>query len=411
MKWLTPIRLFTVCLLMVAAACQPGTNVLPTVMDIGGTATTDAATLNAEAVLFSTNQPPTLPPTWTASPPPTLAVTDIPTATPDTRITGTGHIFYIFNGDSIVRLSADEATEELILVGGAPADLTLSPDGTLLAYTAGGSGSAREIYVMNLNGTYIQQVSCLGFARVLDPTWSPDSKRFIFAASPLPNEPLGIYMADFAGSGDCPSGNNQRQIAQLGQTTLSSFTWNPEGTLAFFSSDLIYGLDTVLGEMFPPLTQSTGYGPDFSPAHNPRTPQLMYLKTERDDTTGTKNGTIFQINSAQIETPPLQELRGASFKAQGLRWSNDGFSLLVAGERDVWVQDLLSNNSLQAVTGANFYPQPVFSPDAEQLAYVDGAAGAITIQQIFVVNRDGENPSQITFHQEGTISDLNWSAE
>jgi Tol biopolymer transport system component len=337
-------------------------------------------------------------------------VTDIPTITPDNRITGTGHIFYIFNGDSIVRLSADDATEELILVGGAPADLTLSPDGTLLAYTAGGSGSAREVFVMNLDGTYIQQVSCLGFAHVLDPTWSPDGKSFIFAAAPLPNEPLGIYMADFAGSGDCPTGNNQRQIAQLAQTIITSFTWNPEGTLAFFSSDVIYGLDAALGEMFPPLTQATGYGPDFSAAHSPRTSQLMYLKTEWDDTTSTKNGTLFQINIAQIETPPLQEFRGAPLKARGIRWSNDGFFLLVAGERDVWVQDQRSNNSLQVVTGANFYPQPVFSPDAEQLAYVDGAPGAITIQQIFVVNRDGEDPSQITFHQEGTISDLNWSA-
>jgi Tol biopolymer transport system component len=337
-------------------------------------------------------------------------VTDIPSPTPDTRITGTGHIFYIFNGDSIVRLSADDATEELILVGGAPADLTLSPDGTLLAYTAAGSGSAREVFVSNLDATYTQQVSCLGFAHVVAPTWSPDGKSFIFAAAPLPNEPLRIYMADFAGSGDCPTGNNQRQIAQLEQTSLSNFTWNPEGTLAFFSSNNIYGIDTVLGEMFPPLTQFTGYGPDFSPAHSPRTPQLMYLKTERDEATGTNGGTIFQINSAQLDRLPLQELRGAPLKARGLHWSNDGFFLAIAGERDVWVQDQRSNNSLQVVTAANFYPQPVFSPDAAQLAYVDGASGAITIPQIFVINRSGDNPAQVTFHQEGTISDLNWSA-
>lgn len=405
MKWLTSIRLLTLCALLIAAACQPQAGVLPTVMDINAT-----ATLSAKSVQASTNQPPTLPPTWTASPPPTLAVTDIPSPTPDTRITGAGHIFYIFNGDSVVRLSAADATEELILVGGAPADLTLSPDGTLLAYSAQGSGSARELFVSNLDGTYTQRVSCLGFARVLDPTWSPDGKGFIFAASQLPDGPLGIYMADFAGSVNCPSGNNQRQIAQLDLNTVSSFTWSPDGTLVFFSSNALYGINATVGEMFPPLTQPTGYGPDFSPAHSPRSPQLMYLKTEYDDETGVKSGTIFQINSAQIEDPPLKELRGAPLKAQGLRWSNDGLFLAVAGERDVWVQDQRLNTSLQVVTGANFYPQPVFSPDAEQLAYVNGAPNAITIQQIFVVNSDGENPTQITFHQEGTISDLNWSA-
>jgi Tol biopolymer transport system component len=280
----------------------------------------------------------------------------------------------------------------------------------LLAYTAQGSGSARELFVSKLDATYTQQVSCLGFARVLDPTWSPDGTGFIFAASQTADGPLGIYMADFAGSGDCPSGNNQRQIAQLEQTTLSSFTWSPDGSLVFFSSNALYAINAVMGEMFPPLTIPTGYGPDFSPAHSPRSPQLLYLKTERDEESGAKSGTIFQINSAQIEDPPLKETRGAPLKAQGLRWSSDGLFLAIAGERDVWVQDQRVNSSLQVVTGANFYPQPVFSPDAEQLAYVNAAPNAMTIQQVFVVNRDGENPTQITFHQEGTISDLNWSA-
>lgn len=410
MKWLTLIRLLVLSILMIAAACQPQTDVLPTVMDTSGTTTADTATLNAQAVQVSTNQPPTLPPTWTASPPPTLVVTDIPSPTPDTRIRGTGHIFYIFNRDSIVRLSADDTTEELILVGGAPADLSLSPDGTLLAYTAQGNGSAREVFVINLDGTYSQQVSCLGFAHMLHPTWSPDGKSFIFAASALPDKPLGIYVVDFAGSGDCPSDNNQRQIAQLQQNTLSNFTWNVDGTLAFFSSDTIYAINAALGEMFPPLTQATGYGPDFSPTHNPRSPQLTYLKTEYDEATATLSGTVYKINSDQIGVRQQQELRGAPLKARMLRWSNDGLFLAVTGERDVWVQEQQSNTSIQVVTEGNFYPQPVFSPDAEQLAYVDGAPGALTIQQIFVVNRDGENPSQITFHQEGTISDLNWSA-
>ena len=58
MKWLTPIRLFAVFILLIVAACQPQADVLPTVMDINAT-----ATISAEAVQASTNQPPTLPPT------------------------------------------------------------------------------------------------------------------------------------------------------------------------------------------------------------------------------------------------------------------------------------------------------------------------------------------------------------
>jgi len=409
MKRFSPTRLLAL-LVLIVAACQPATKALPTVMELSGTATTDAATAGAEIAQTTPNQPPTLPPTWTPSPEPPVTPTAVPTPTPDIQVVGIGHIFYIFNGDSVVRLSATDATEELILVGGAPADLALSPDGMLLAYTAQGSGSAREVFVSNLDGTYTQRVSCLGFARVLDPTWSPDGTALIFAASQSSNGPLGIYSANFAGSGDCPSGNNQQQLAQLEQNIVSDFTWNGDGSLVFFSSNAIYGLNAATGEMFPPLTQPSGYGPDFSPAHSPRTPQLMYLKTERDEATGAKGGTIFQINSAQIGEPPLSERRGAALMARGLRWSADGRFLAIASERNVWVQDQQINTSLQVVANANFYPQPVFSPDASMIAYVDGGRTGITIQQVFVVARNGDNPTQITFHGEGTISDLNWSA-
>ncbi|MEO8610443.1 MAG: hypothetical protein ABI690_21280 [Chloroflexota bacterium] len=411
MKWNFLTRFVALMLILVIAACQPqANNVLPTVMDVGGTDASDAATATMATALAATNQPPALPATWTPSPEPTLLASDTPVPTPETQVEGGGHLFYIFNNDSVVRLSADGASEELILVGTSPADLSLSPDGTLLAYTAEGSGSASEVYVSNLDGTYTQRISCLGFSRIVKPTWSPDGKTLVFAGSQLPDGLISIYSANFAGSGDCPNGNNQHLLGQLDQNTVDSFAWNNDGSLIFFASNAIYGINALTGEMFPPLTQPTGFGPDTSPAHNPHSPQLMYLKTKLDEKTGTKGGTIYQINSAQIETPPVKELPGAPLKAQGLRWSLDGRFLAVSGERDVWLQDQQTNTSVQVVAGANFYPQPVFSPDDSLVAYVDGGATAITIQQIFVVGRDGNNKKQITFHKEGTISDLNWSA-
>ncbi len=407
-------RLWALCVMVVVAtACQPSTpteqSALPTMMDANAIATDGAATVTAEAALIASSQPPTLPPTWTPSPEPIQLPTEtsIPTATP---ILGQGNLYYIFNGDSIVRLAADGSSEQLILVGGAPSDLHLSPDGTLLIYVAQGNGSAREVFVSNLDGTYTQEVSCLGFSRVIAPTWSPDSKSVVFAASQSLNGALGIYLAGIAGSGQCPTGNNQHLIVQTELNGLNQFTWRPDGTQVFFDSDVIYGVDVINGVLYPPLTATTGYGPDFSPVYNPLAAELYYLKTIRDDQTGEKGGKIYHIEADDLESLPLQEMGGEPIFARSLLWSADGGFLAITTEQDVRVQDKKSNTSVLVVEGSNFFPQPTFSPDAGFVAYVDAGRGSPTISQVFTVERDGSNRTQITTHQEGTISDLNWSS-
>lgn len=415
MKVFSIIRLLVMLILLMIAACQPEaqtTDALPTLIDLDAISTNDAATVTAaaetQAAIAASSQPPTLPPTWTPSPVPTdvATLTPNPTATP---VVGSGHLFYIFNADSIVKLSADGSFEQLILTGGAPTGLSLSPDGMRLAYAAQGNGSAREVFISNLDGTAVQQVSCVGFPRVIAPTWSPDGQTLVFAASQTTDGPLGIYTLS-ANGGQCPTENNQRLVAQTEINTLADFTWHSDGTKVFFASETIYGVDVVNGVLYPPLTQTTGYGPDFAPAHHPTQPLLLYVKTVRDDRTGSIGGRIFRIESGDIAAPPLQEIADTLVAARTMQWNADGRYLLINTERDVWIQDQQTRTSMQAVQGSNFFPQAVLSPDAAFVAYVDGGFGARTIQQIYMVSRDGKNPTQITAHQEGTISDLNWSS-
>lgn len=403
-------RAFAILLMLMVAAC--GTNeevVLPTLIDGTAIALNETATATAQIALVASQQPPTLPPTWTPSPEPTIEPTIevVQQATP-TPVTGSGFIYYIFNGDSVARLAADGSGEQLILVGGAPSDLTLSPDGTLLAYVMQGNGSAREVFVSSLDGTYTQQVSCLGYARVLAPTWKPDSQEVVFAASQTSDGALGVYVAGIAGSGQCPTGNNQRLVAQLDVNRLGNFTWNPDGTLVFFDSDVIYGIDIVNGQLYPPLTQLTGYGPDSAPAHNPRDFRLLYVKSQYDEREEERIGAVFQVNVADISQPPLQEQPHTALNAVSLRWSLDGSLLAIAVPQGVWVQNQRTNTSIEVARNTNFFPQPVFSPDGNFVAYVDGGTTDITIQQIFTVGSNGQGTRQITTHQEGTITYLNW---
>lgn len=400
-------------LLVVMVACQPSAPVvLPTLADANAIATDSAATAAVDAAtaaaIEAANRPSPLPSTWTPSPIPTEipTITPFPTATP---IVGQGTIYYLYNGDSIVSLKADGTFEQLILLVNTPAELILSPDGKFLAYSAQGSGSAREIFITSLDGTYVQQVSCLGFPRILAPTWSPDSTTLAFAASQTIDGPLGIYSASIIGSGQCPSGNNQKLLAQTDQNTLSDIAWNNEATQLFFSTEAVYGIDLLTNVLFPPLTSPTGYGPDFALAYQPGSNQLFYLKTDYDAKTGYKAGRVYQVDTSSLTNFPLRELRNAPLFALALRWSPDGRYLLASTAADVFLQDARTNSSQGVVQGSKFYPQAVLSPDAGFVAFVDGALTTPTIPQIFTVTIEGDKRKALTTHSEGTITDLNWS--
>ncbi len=403
MKWLMLISL------VLLAACQttpPAADIVPpTLIDLNAIATGDAATATAAAP----PPLPTLPPTWTPTPPAVLEPTASQVAVTPTSSSGEGTLFFIYNGDSIARLAPDGSREELIVVGGAPADLTAAPDGSLLAYTAQGSGSAREVFVSSPDGTYVQAVSCLGFARVLKPAWSFDSRTLAFAASQTADGPLGLYTANVVGSGQCPGGNNQRQVAQLEANQLTGLAWSPAGTWLFASHGAISAFNVVDGTAYPDLLAATGSGPNLSPVHSPTDDLLTYLKSDYNSRTGAIGGTLYTIRTGNLQ-PPVQELRGAQLLARSAAYSRDGRYLLVATEREVWVQDERTGSSLPIVQASSFYPQPVFSPDAEWVAFVDGGRAALTIPQVYIVRRTGANPTPVTAHQEGTISDLTWSA-
>ena len=323
-------------------------------------------------------------------------------------INAQGTIYFIFNGDSIAALAGDGSSEQLILVGGAPADLSLSPDGSLLAYVADGSGSAREVFIANRDGSYVQQVSCLGFSRVLQPTWSHDGRMLAFLASQTPAGPMDVYVAGIVGSGQCPTGNSQRQLTQLASQNLRDLTWSADGEWVFFSNGPVLVVNVSTGETLPPLTMTTGYGPDFSLAHHPLTDELFYLKTDGDLETGRVGGRLAQMNTAEI-SPNMREFRGAQLFAEQIEWNADGSYLLITTPDSVLLMGKESGTSIEVVEPGQFPPQPAISPDAEFVAYVRGGLENPAVPQVYVVDRLGEASVQLTRHQEGSIDDLVWA--
>jgi WD40 repeat protein len=396
------IFVLVLCLLALTG-CQPAAELAPTptLFDLNAAATENAAT----AAALASPTPRGLPPTWTPSPEPTIIPTDVaqaPTITP-AGFNAVGTLYYIFNGDAIVKLIADGSFEELIPIphiGMGLSDLTMSPDGLSIAYVAPGSGSAREIYITDREGNTTRQVSKLGFARVEALAWRPDSSSIAFLASQAPDSPLDIYIISADGTG-------QRPLTQRASRDLHDLAWNRAGDKLFFNDGPIYALDLATGAVSQPLTSPTGFGSDFGLVHSPTTDELYYFKPFRDFDTSETFNILSYIPTASITETPT-ELSGMKLPADYLSFSQDGKFLLVATNDAIWVQNQDFNTAVQILSAGSLAPIPVFSANGEQLAHINNDAAGVP--QIFTLSRQGEGVRQITFHQEGTISDMVWAA-
>lgn len=390
--------------LLVLVGCQPQEGVLPTLVDLNAFA-------SQTAVYVATNMTPTrepLPPTWTPSPEPTIP----PSATAPIQQAGIiptpvslGRLYYIFNGDSIVKLIADGSFEELLPIphiGMSISDLVLSPDDTQLAYVAPGNGSAREIYITDLEGVNARQITNLGFARVIQPIWRPDGGAIAFLASQTSEAPLEIYVVSVDGSG-------QRPLTQRGSLTLSEIEWSSSGDRLFFSDQSIYALDLASGAVTIPLTAFTGFGSDFSLSHHPSQPKLYYVKPFREFGSDSPSDYISFIDTTSLDAAPTERRSQQPFVAVSLRYSRDGSLLLIASADAVWVQDEVFGTAAQVHQNGQIPPVPTLSPDGQRVAFVD--ADADGVPQIFTVSRQGEQVAQITRHLEGSIVDLVWAQD
>ena len=154
-------------------------------------------------------------------------------------------------------------------------------------------------------------------------------------------------------------------------------------------------------------TAFTGFGPDFFPIHSPTEPQLYYLKTEQDFNTGERGGVLSFIDTDKLPAVPAEH-PGAKLYVDDLEYSEDGDFLLAAGAPGIWVQANAVQTASKIVDSVAVAPEPTFNSDAERVAYVN--LDGLGVPQIFLIDRRGGDSTQISFHQDGTVTDLVWLA-
>jgi hypothetical protein len=394
-------RVMLIVLIVLLAACQGPEEPLPTLAEVD-------AILTDIAPSPTRTLPPTFTPTDTPTPEPTF--TPVPTLALDDSANDPGWLYYIYNGDSIARITGEGQSSEIVVTFGVDqpiSDLTISPDETLLAYVGPAGGGIREVYVSSLDGTYTQKISCLRYPDVREPLWTPDGQALVFLASATPNGPRDVYIANFIGSNECPTGNNQRLLVPLASANLRDLTISPDGERLFYSNGGIY-LFYVHETVAPfQLTLPSGFGPDFSPKHSPvDNNRLFYLRSARDQTTGEQGGALVLLtDTTTIPEQPIS-LLGAPFYADRLVWKSDGTALYMASSDELWDVNPRNGSAGSLIKGLLMSPEIAASPVSSRVAF--SASDSNGVHQIFVFDPDSASRQPITAHPEGTIADLHW---
>jgi hypothetical protein len=416
------LKYWTVLIVTMAilVGCQADNAPLPTLVDLN--ATNEALAIDQTAVAVAqtetalaptaTSAIPTFPPTFTYTP--DVLPTDLP-PTPDPNSSPTpegfskdGTIYYNYNGDSIARVLPDGSLNEIVVTFGIDqpiTDLTASPDGRLLAFVAQSAGSAREVWVSNRDGSYLQQVSCLGFGEVRKPTFAPDSNRIAFFAAPLATTEMLLYVADFAGSNDCPNGNNQQQLFPMSTTTTGDIAWNSSGDMIYYNAGGTYVYDFTTQASYI-ITENAGFGSDTGLSYNVETDQVIYLRTQRNLTTGETGGAIVVIDDAD-DFRSEYVIQPIDVYALSLKWNADNDSMLFTTRNNIVFVDSRTGNQIPLQSGLS-EPLAVFSPNARNYVYTKLDPES-NIRQLHIANRlNQRDKRQITFNPEGTIQSILW---
>lgn len=410
------IQMVMIGLGFILVACSPAQEeALPTRVILPDDSSSVSITTNeTQAVSASTGTPaqsrlPTLPPTFTPVPTETAVPTRTPSPTPIVEL---GSILFVYNDDSVIRINADGTGQELIItfgVGARISDFSLSPKGDIVAFVAPGNGSAREIWIANTTGTYLQQVSCLGYSNIQQVTWSADGQALAFLASQSDTDPLDIYTVGWQGANECPIGNKQQLVLDRNSTTISGLAFSADGGTLFFSDPLIYALNLTDFSILGALSTSIGFGADFSLAYSPTANILAYLQDNGKSLNNTPLGNFIGLNVATLDVVTIA-FRD-TLDVQKFVWSRDGNAILQSLENRVVLEPIGEGIATTITNEAGSNPNAVFSPDESMVAYLGEDANLPNIPQLFVISTTGGLPRQLTFITEGKIGNFVWVSD
>jgi len=287
----------------------------------------------------------------------------------------------------------------------------------------GPAADAAEIYLMNPDGTNLRRLTDNAFGDAF-PDLSPDGKKIVFDSDRISGQ---VNVSDlFLMNSD---GSDQTFL-----TRGSSATWSPDckeiafhasasgngtpirqnpGSATTDSDIFVANVDDLLaGEPPKNITQGDGSPQgepliDDDPAWSPDGQQIAYTAHPDTDNANLSNQAEIYVKNADGSGEPTQ-LTSNSEEERGPAWSPDGsrivYSCRIGGGNHVFQICVINadGTGFQQLTSDNVqHLTASWSPDGTQILFnkilPPLAQGDVQNYQLFVMNADGSDVSQLTF--------------
>lgn len=278
----------------------------------------------------------------------------------------------------------------------------LSPDGQKILFFSGpdANGQGELLTVMNIDGTDPITLTT-GSGHSSPPAWSPDGQQIAYIGTDLT-----IHAIHRDGSGDI---NLTQALSSRPTTYYLSPIWSPDGQkIAFLGwPGNQYDIYVVNADGTDPLnitSLAVDYLPD--PVWSPDGQQLAYIDVSK--------AAIYLIGADGTQ-PEQLTAAPAGYRPTSVAWSPDGQRLAI----NAWSLEVTKPHSrLFSINrdGTNLIPLYdddirggtafAWSPDGQQLAFAAG--GPFFNNNLYIVNVDGSNLTQLTLKDVSNIERVQW---
>jgi Tol biopolymer transport system component len=278
----------------------------------------------------------------------------------------------------------------VFLTDGTP--FAISPDGAQVAFVSSRIGGDAEIYVMDLDGSNLRQLTDNRFDDN-SPSWSPDGRLIVFTSNRERNWQLYTLAVDNPATVVNLTNNRDRDEKYP--------SWSPDGSLIAFSGRDRSGAEAnwdifIIGADGTAVTNLTNNPADDQfPSWSPNGQRLVFEST-RGSPASTAPAAQFSILS------PRAEIAATPIPGQSLLEDNCTCDVPNTN-RDIFITDLSGISLTWLIQSPNIDDRyPTFSPDGNYVVFSSDRAGDL---DIYIVDVRGDGRELVLLTDDGIEAD------